>query len=83
MMKYGEITCKLCGVSWYGPKCGKLYCDKCRKKVDAEKSGAYAKRKATKNRAKENKKHLSLLEIVRLADAEGMTYAKYCMKHGI
>ena len=36
MMVYGNITCKRCGVTWYGPKCGKIYCDSCRKIVRCE-----------------------------------------------
>ena len=38
MLKYGNITCKRCGITWYGPKCGKLYCEECRKVVNNEKS---------------------------------------------
>lgn len=74
MMVYGDITCKRCGVTWYGPKCGKLYCDKCRKIVNHEK---YIKRK-------NKKKHkLTFSEIVKMADAEGLSYGKYCLKYEI
>lgn len=38
MMVYGNITCNRCGITWYGPKCGKLYCEECRKVVNNEKS---------------------------------------------
>lgn len=47
MMKYGNITCKRCGVTWYGPKCGKLYCDNCRRIVDREKDIRCKKKRNT------------------------------------
>lgn len=74
MMKYGNITCKRCGVTWYGPKCGKLYCDNCRRIVDREKD----------IRCKNKKKHKpTFVEITRMADVEGLSYGKYCLKYGI
>lgn len=84
MLRYGMITCERCGVSWYGPKCGKRYCDDCRKKVNYEKMYACVKRKReSEELKKEEKQELSLTEVVRLADAAGMSYAKYCLKYGI
>lgn len=74
MMKYGNITCKRCGVTWYGPKCGKLYCDNCRKIVRCE--------AATRCKNKKNHKP-TFVEIVKMADVEGLSYGKYCLKYGI
>ena len=74
MMVYGDITCNRCGVTWHGPKCGRLYCDKCRKIIRNEAS----------IRSKNKKKHKpTFVEITRLADAEGLSYGKYCLKYGI
>lgn len=74
MMVYGNITCNRCGITWYGPKCGKLYCDKCRKII----------RNKASIRCKNKKKHKpTFIEIVRMADAEGLSYGKYCLKYGI
>ena len=74
MMVYGNITCNRCGITWYGPKCGKLYCDECRKIIRNEAS----------IRCKNKKKHKpTFVEIVRMADDEGLSYGKYCLKYGI
>lgn len=74
MMVYGNITCNRCGITWYGPKCGKLYCDECRKIIRNEAS----------IRCKNKKKYKpTFVEIVRMADAEGLSYGKYCLKYGI
>lgn len=73
MMVYGNITCNRCGITWYGPKCGK-HCDECRKIIRNEAS----------IRCKNKKKHKpTFVEIVRMADAEGLSYGKYCLKYGI
>ena len=74
MMVYGNITCNRCGITWYGPKCGKLYCDECRKIIRNEAS----------IRCKNKKKRKpTFVEIVRMADTEGLSYGKYCLKYGI
>ena len=74
MMVYGNITCNRCGITWYGPKCGKLYCDKCRKIIRNEAS----------IRCKNKKKHKpTFVEIVRMADAAGLSYGKSCLKYGV
>ncbi len=74
MMVYGNITCNRCGITWYGPKCGRLYCDECRKIIRNEAS----------IRCKNKKKHKpTFVEIVKMADTEGLSYGKYCLKYGI
>ena len=85
MMVYGDITCKRCGIKWYGPKCGKLYCNECRKIVNREKDARCKEKKKNTQIFNENeKKHgLTFREISRLADHEGLSYGKYCLKYGI
>ena len=67
MLAYGEIYCQRCGTIWYGPKCGMKYCNQ--KKQEEKES---------KDKARE-----AFLDIVRKADAEGLSYGHYCLKHGI
>ena len=83
------LTCKnkkcvCCGKEMINVKCNVKYCDNCRELI----KNGNIKRILSKDKeyAEEHKKKkctLSLLEITRLADAAGMSYAKYCLKYGI
>lgn len=76
MMKYGNIRCFNCGCDFYGPLSGTLYCKSCRKIINHQND------KKSKNKAEVEKRN-KVREITKLADAEGLSYGKYCLKYGI
>ena len=82
MLAYGELTCQRCGTTWYGPKCGMKYCKECRRIVDREKAVRCKQEKQKQHNAKDKARE-AFLDIVRKADAEGLSYGHYCLKHGI
>lgn len=67
-------TCIRCGAPTFP---NRAYCDCCRNKRRSE--VWEVTRKAKKN----EKKQMSFLDIVKAADAAGMSYGKYCLKYGI
>lgn len=72
MLKYGMNTCTVCGKEWYGPLCGAKYCVECRKNPPKkEKPSGFRPMTAEVHR------------INKLANEEGLSYGKYCAKHGI
>lgn len=86
MLKYGDIYCQRCGVTWHGPKCGIKYCEKCRTIIAREKSKNCNAKRREQERAEKNCKEKgrdTFHDIVKKADAEGLSYGKYCLKYGI
>ena len=84
MLTYGEISCQRCGITWYGPKCGVKYCEECRKVVARERNKkAREKYHIEKEKANKQTRLNAVREITKLADAEGLSYGHYCLKHGI
>lgn len=69
-----DKPCADCGVMMYNVYPGQRYCDKCRKE-------RFLKKEEPKH--KPEPKKLSLREIMREADKEGLQYASYCKKHGL
>lgn len=67
-----DKACKKCGVMMYQVLSKRLYCDKCRDTVPRNMS-----------KMEEKPKKLTLSEIMREADKEGLQYASYCKKHGL
>ena len=65
-----DKPCVNCGVMMHDVYPGKRYCDKCRKERFLKK-------------AELKPKKLTLQEIMREADKEGLQYASYCKKHGL
>ena len=82
MLAYGELTCQRCGITWFGPKCGMKYYKNCRRIVDREKVNRCNQKKREQKDAKDKARE-TFLDIVRKADAEGLSYGHYCLKHGI
>lgn len=82
MLTYGELTCQRCGTTWYGPKCGIKYCKECRRMVNREKVARCNQKKQAEKESKDKTRE-AFLDIVRKADAEGLSYGHYCLKHGI
>lgn len=82
MLAYGELSCQRCGITWYGPKCGMKYCKECRRIVNREKVARCNQKKRAEKESKD-KTCEAFLDIVRKADAEGLSYGHYCLKHGI
>ena len=84
MVKYGMITCDLCGVEFYGATNGRKYCDNCRKAIAGErKKNAREKYRIEKEKTSKQTRLNTVCEVTRLADAEGLSYGKYCLKYGI
>ena len=77
----GNGKCLVCGAP---TKRTCKYCDKCRSdiKVKAWKK-VHARRNADKQKEEPKKPVLSFSDVVKLADAAGMSYGKYCLKYGI
>lgn len=67
-----DKPCKKCGVMMYQVPSRRTYCDKCRDTIP--RNTAKIDRKSSK---------LTLQEIMREADKEGLQYASYCKKHGL
>ena len=65
-----DKACKKCGTMMYQVPSKRLYCDKCRDTVPRNMS-----------KTEEKPKKLTLSEIMREADKEGLQYASYCKKH--
>lgn len=65
-----DKACKKCGAMMYQVPSKRLYCDKCRGTVPRNMS-----------KTEEKPKKLTLSEIMREADKEGLQYASYCKKH--
>jgi hypothetical protein len=58
------------------------YCKECRRIVDIEKVNRCNQKKQEEKESKDKTRE-ALLDIVRKADAEGLSYGHYCLKHGI
>lgn len=67
-----DKACKKCGAMMYQVPSKRLYCDKCRDTVPRNMP-----------KTEEKAKKLTLSEIMREADKEGLQYASYCKKHGL
>lgn len=67
-----DKACKKCGGMMHQVPSKRLYCDKCRDTVPRNMSTT-----------EEKLKKLTLSEIMREADKEGLQYASYCKKHGL
>lgn len=67
-----DKACKKCGGMMYQVPSKRLYCDKCRGTVSRNMS-----------KTEEKPKKLTLSEIMRETDKEGLQYASYCKKHGL
>lgn len=65
-----DKPCMDCGVMMYAVYPGQRYCEKCRK-------ARFLKKDEPKP------KKLTLQDIMREADKEGLQYASYCKKHGL
>lgn len=80
----GNGHCIKCG-AWTPTTC--MYCPECRRVVrSAVRQRTINERKAEQEvaeAAKPKKQIIPLADVVRMADAAGMTYAKYCLKYGI
>lgn len=69
-----DRPCKRCGVMLYGVYPGTLYCEKCRAEIH---------RKKEVPETDTVPKKLTLRDVMREADKEGLQYASYCKKHGL
>jgi hypothetical protein len=58
------------------------YCKECKRIVDIEKVNSCNQKKQAEKESKDKTRE-ALLDIVRKADAEGLSYGHYCLKHGI
>lgn len=67
-----DKACKKCGVMMYQVPSKRLYCDNCRDTIPRNTA-----------KAEEQPKKLTLSEIMREEDKEGLQYASYCKKHGL
>ena len=67
-----DKACKKCGAMMHQVPSKRLYCDKCRDTVPRNMS-----------KTEEKTKKLTLSEIMREANKEGLQYASYCKKHGL
>ena len=80
----GNNHCIVCG-EWTPTTC--MYCPECRKSIRrAVRQKTISERKVEQEvleAEKPKKQIVPLVEVVRLADAAGMSYAKYCLKYGI
>lgn len=77
----GDGHCLLCGAE---TKRTCKYCNQCRKDIRVKTwNNIHLKRKADKRKKESKKPLLSFSEVVKMADAAGMSYGKYCLKHGI
>lgn len=74
----GNGYCKVCGVP---AAVNHEYCDHCRRMVRIEARQAYERKRREQERSK--KLVLTFSDVVKLADAEGLSYGKYCLKYGI
>lgn len=83
MMKKGTNICIRCNTTWYGPLTGSIYCEECKKIVNAEKQKAFRQKQKQAQQEKEAPKIIRIGEIVKLAEAEGLSYGKYCLKYGL
>ena len=72
-----EFTCLWCGLKFMSDRARKYCCDKCRDNANDERCQA---RRRAKNKFKPK---LSIDEITALAKEEGLSYGKYCAKHGL
>jgi hypothetical protein len=58
------------------------YCKECRRIVNREKVARCNQKKRAEKESKDKTRE-AFLDIVRKADAEGLSYGHYCLKHGI
>lgn len=77
--------CARCGRTFYSDGHRRLYCDNCKYAAALERQRVYRERirqEKAAEKAKETRKK-TVVEIDRLAAAEGISYGKYCLKYGI
>lgn len=66
-----DKACVKCGKPLLQVSPKRMYCEECNRKIDRH------------PKKKEEPKKLTLREIMREADKEGLQYASYCKKHGL
>lgn len=74
-------TCTICGKKMVGVGAQRKYCDNCQR-TQHRKHEAERRREAQRKKARERLQKMTLTEVVRAADAEGMSYGKWVQKHG-
>lgn len=72
-----EFTCLWCGLKFMSDRARKYCCDSCRDKANEKRCQA---RRREKNKFKPK---LSIDEVEILAREEGLSYGRYCAKHGL
>lgn len=70
-MEKVDKPCEQCGVMLHNIYSGQRYCEKCRKE------------RFLKKEEKPKSERMTLRDIMREADKEGLQYASYCKKHGL
>lgn len=74
--------CEICGQAIPNAPSAQKYCHTCKKKLDGVHSRA--EREMMKIKIKNEKRSsMTLDEIMREANKEGLQYAAYCKKHGL
>lgn len=68
-----DKTCNRCGVMLYNVSPDRCYCDACREEL----------RMHPPKKEPDRTRKMTLTEIMREADKEGLQYASYCKKHGL
>ena len=74
----GNGPCRVCGSP---AAVNHEYCDRCRRMVRIEARQAYERKRREQKR--NEKPVLIFSDVVKLANAEGLSYGKYCLKYGI
>ena len=67
-----DRPCKKCGAMMNQVPSTQMYCNNCRKRAPKH-----------SDTVSESKKKMTLQDIMREADKEGLQYASYCKKHGL
>lgn len=75
-----DKQCKGCGTLMVGVACNRQYCDDCRRIRARDVSRRYYARR--RSRA-DRRKGMTIKQIVREADTEGLSYGQYVAKYGL
>lgn len=82
-IRCGAVYCRYCNKLIVNPHGNQVYHKECAKKMREEgnRIRKVYKRKNASTYSKKDKHGLTLSEIMRLANKEGLQYGEYCMKH--
>ena len=88
-MVNSEGVCPICGKSFIKKVANRKYCSNdCRKENVRSKSEDYkwkyqVKYKQQRKEKKKKQRRVSLSDIMKQANKEGLQYGEYCLKHGL